>query len=329
MKIESRGGRIVSGAALLCLLELTPGPAAAQAWPSRPITWVVPYGAGSGNDILARNVGLRLAQRLGQPIVIDNKVGASGNIGADYVAKSAPNGYTLLFTSNPLAVTPALFKNVPFHPVNDFTHIAKIGTGNMALVVNPVVFPVKTLDELVAAARARPGKLNYSSSGPGTPHHLTMELLKKQLGLDVVHIPYKGAPAALNDLVAGQVQLAMVPVHTALPHARAGKLVVIAVSGKGRSVLAPESPSFDELGLKDLDMDLYYAVSGPANMPRDIVMKLNQEIAAVMALAETRESMLQQGMIPDTTTPDELTAMIRSDAERWKKFIAETKITAD
>lgn len=321
------------GKALLGLLVfctgLTPSIGSGQAYPTRPITLVTPYAAGSGIDAMARLVGSHLSQRLGQPVIVDNKPGASGNIGSELVAKSAPNGYTLMVQSTPLVVTPAPYKNVPYDPVADFTHLVKIGIGSMALVVNQVVLPVKTFQELVAAIRARPGKINYGSSGNGTPHHLGMELLKQQLGLDVVHIPYKGATAAVTDLLAGQVQMALFPVNAVLPHAKAGKLRVIAVSGKARSVLAPDSPSFDEVGLPRLDLDLYYFISGPANMPRDIVIRLSQDIATIMRSADMREAMLKLGNEAATSTPEELTALIRTDVERWKKFISETKITAD
>lgn len=318
---------------LLCLLlsacTLLPAAGFGQAWPSRPITLVVPYTPGTGPDILARTIGQRLGERLGQPVVIDNKPGASGNIGADLVAKAAPNGYTLMLTVNTFVITPALFPNLPYDPVGDFTTIGKVAEGNVALVVNPQTLPVRTLDELVAYVRARPGKINYGSPGNGTPQHLAVELLKQRLGLDMVHVPYKGAAGANTDLLAGQIQLMVLPLHTALPFARAGRLNVIAVSGENRSVIAPDSPSFAELGLKNLAIDLYFWLAGPAGLPREIVAKLNQEVAAILALPEVRASLLKQGLIIATGTPEDIASTIKFDVERWKKFIAETKIRAD
>ena len=298
-----------------------------QPYPSRPVTLVVPYAAGSGVDILARILTAKLGQRLGQPIIVEAKPGAGSAIGTDFVAKSVPNGYTLMLTTNVLPVLPALYRSVPFNPVSDFTHISKVATGSMALVVNPTVLPIKSLDELVARARAEPGKLNYSSAGNGTPHHLGMELLKQQLGLDIVHIPYKGATGALNDLLGGQVPLAMFPVNVALPYVKDGKLAVIAVSGKGRSILAPEAPSFDELGLKNLDIDVYYLISGPAKLPPEITAKLNSEIAST--LNDVREPLLALGLLAEHSTPDALATLINVDVARWKELITSARITVE
>src|SRR5216117_361666 len=205
--------------------------------------------------------------------------------------------------------------------------IVRVANGNVALVVNAAALPVRNLEELKAAARER--KLSYSSPGNGTPQHLAVELLKQRLGIDILHVPYKGAAQALTDLLGGQVQLAVLPVHTALPHARAGKLTVIAVSGERSSVLAPDSPSFAELGLANLDIDLYFWIAGPAGLPREIVRKWNQEIASIVSAPEVRETLMKQGMVPAPGSPEEISAQIRADVERWKKFIADTGITAD
>ena len=305
------------------------GAANAQAWPERPVTLIVPYTPGTGIDIIARTLSPRLAERLGQGFVVENKPGASGNLGADAVAKAQPNGYTMMITVNTFVITPALFKSLPYDPVNDFAVAGRLAAGNIALVVNPNVLPVKTLDELAAYVRARPGRINYGSPGNGTPQHLAVELLKQRLNLDMVHVPYKGAAAANIDLLGGQISLMVLPVHTALPFAKAGRLNVIAVSGESRSVLAPDSPSFAELGLKGLDIDLYFWIAAPARTPREIITRVNREVTAILALPEVRETLLKQGLIPSSSTPDEMAAIIKSDIERWKKFIAETKITAD
>jgi len=321
------------GSVLACLLALcfglAPAASAAQGYPGRPIRMVVPFTPGTGIDIIARTLGPPITQRWGQPVVVDNKPGASGNIGADVVAKAQPDGYTLMVTVNTFTMTPALYKNLPYDPLKDFATVGRVANGNIALVVNPAVMPVKTLDELTAYARARPGKLSYASPGNGTPQHLAMELLKQRLKLDLLHVPYKGAAGALVDLLGGQVQLMVLPVHTALPHAKAGKLQVIAVSGESRSVLAPDLPSFAELGLKNLDIDLYFWIAGPAGTPRDIIRKWNQEVASVLTLADVRESLLNQGLVPSPSSPAEIAERIKADIGRWKTFMAETKITAD
>ncbi|MBI3372367.1 MAG: tripartite tricarboxylate transporter substrate binding protein [Betaproteobacteria bacterium] len=316
-------------AALVCLSVLLPVLAQAQAYPSRPITLVVPYTPGTGIDIIARTLGPRITQRWGQPVVVDNKPGASGNIGADVVAKAKPDGYTLMVTVNTFVITPALFKNLPYDPVADFATVGKVATGNVALVVNPTALPVRTLEELKTAARSQPGKFSYSSPGNGTPQHLAVELLKQRLGVDFLHVPYKGAAGALTDLLGGQVQLAILPVHTALPHFKAGKLAVIAVSGERRSVLAPDLPSFAELGLDNLAIDLYFWIAGPAGTPREVILRWNQEVASILQLPEVRDSLLKQGLVPSPGTPEEIAEQIRSDVDRWKKFIAETGIKAD
>jgi tripartite-type tricarboxylate transporter receptor subunit TctC len=310
-------------------LAMFAGLCAAQSYPSRPITLVVPATPGSGPDVVARTFGQKLSQRVGQPVVVDNKPGASGNIGAALVAKAAPDGYTLMVTINNFVITPALYKDLPYDPVEDFTTISRLAVGNLALVANPKVLPVQTLKELTAQSRANPGKLNYGSPGNGSPIHLAVELLKQKLGLDIVHVPYKSMGGFMNDLLGGQIQLSIIPVHTALPHAKAGRLNVLAVSGENRSALAPDLPSFGELGLKDVDIELYYWVAGPAGLPRAMVQELNQHAVAILAMPDVREGLQKQGLIPSSSTPEQIGSTIKTDVARWKKFVGEAKITAD
>ena len=326
---STRGAARAARAILATGLLLGAAGAFAQAYPGRPITFVVPYTPGTGIDIVARTVGPRLSQKLNQPVLVENKPGASGNIGADYVAKSRPDGYTVMVNVNTFTITPALYKNIPYDPVKDFATITKAARGNIALAVNPVALPVKTLAEFVAKAKSEPGKLTYSSPGNGTPQHLAMEVLKQRLGMDIQHIPYKGAAGATTDLLGGQVQASILPVHTALPHQRTGKLTLLAVSGESRSVLAPDIPTFSELGQKNLGLDLYFWFAAPAGTPPDVVATLNKEIGAILALPEIRETMLKQGLIPESSTPEAIAGEIKSDLERWKKFVAERNITAD
>ncbi len=310
-----------------CIALLWSTAAFTQAYPSRPITLVVPYAAGSGLDPLARTLVANLSPRLGQPFVVDFRPGAGSAIGSDIAAKSAPNGYTLMLSTSILPVLPALYKNLAFDPVRDFTHISKIAVGSMALVVNQNVLPVKSLNELVARAKAQPGKLNYASSGNATPHHLGMEMFKRELGLHIVHIPYKGATAALNDLLAGHVHMAMFPVNVLLPYVKDGRLSVIAVSGSGRSILAPDAPSFEELGLKRIDIGVYFFISGPAKLPPEITAQLNAEIART--LNEVKGPLLATGLVTEHSTPEALTELIKADMVRWKDLITQANITVD
>ena len=298
----------------------------AQEYPTRPITLVVPYTPGTGIDIIARTVGPKISERWGQPVVVENKPGASGNIGAAQVAKARPDGHTMMVTVNTFTMTPALYPSLQYDPIKDFTPTGRVATGSLALVAHAGL-PVKDLQQLVTAAKSK--ELNYSSPGNGTPQHLVMELLKQRMNLNILHVPYKGAAQALTDLLGGKVQLAVLPVHTALPHAKAGKINVIAVSGERRSVLLPDAPSLAEVGLKDFDIDLYFWIAGPARLPREIVQKWNEELASILELAEVRQVLINQGMVPAPSSPEVIRKLIARDIERWKKFIAQTGIKAD
>jgi tripartite-type tricarboxylate transporter receptor subunit TctC len=295
---------------------------------NRVITFVVPYTPGTGPDNLARIVGPRLAHRLGATAVVENKPGASGNIGADFVAHAKPDGSVLMVTVNTFTITPSLYKSLPYDPVNDFTPIAKLGVGNVALVVNAQV-PAKNFEEFIALAKSEPGKMSYGSPGKGTPQHLAMEVLKKRYGLDILHVPYKGAAGANTDLLGGQIQLAVLPVHTALPFVRAGKVRMLAVSGDKRSTFAPDIPSLAELGAGNVDLSLYFWLAGPAGLPADQVAQMNREVDAVLAMPEVKEQLAKQGMIPATGSPAQLGDTIKQDIDRWKQFVTEQKITAD
>jgi tripartite-type tricarboxylate transporter receptor subunit TctC len=301
----------------------------AEPYPSRPVTMIVPYTPGTGIDIVARTLGPKIAERWGQAVVVDNRPGNSGNIGAHAVATAPPDGYTLMTTVIAFAMTPALTKTLPYDPIRDFTPIAKVATGSMALAVNPTKLPVKSLAELIAAARERPGKLNYASPGNGTPQHLGMELFKQRLGIDIVHVPYKGAAGAMQDLVGGQVEIAYLPVHTALPFVAAGKLRILAVASNKRSILAPDAPSFKELGYDDMDIELWYGIFGPARLPAEIVAKWSGELAATLDLDDVKEVLLKQGLVPTFAPSDALGALMRDDVTRWRAVIERAGIQPD
>jgi len=304
--------------------------AQAQQFPTRPVTLIVPFSPGTGIDILARVIAPKLSERWRQPVVVENKAGASGNIGTDLVAKSDADGYTLMVTVNTFAITPSLIKNTPYDVTRDFSPISKIATATYCFAVNPKVFPAGNMQEAVALIRKNPGKYFFGSPGNGTPHHIGMELIKLRLGLDVTHVPYKGFAGAMQDLVGGQVHMMFTLVHSAIPQARAGRIRILGVTGAKRSAQFPEAPTFREQGIDFMDdVDAWYAVLGPAKLPDELVARLNADVNAVMALADVKESLLKQGLVPATSTPQELGALVKSDLQRWAKVIAEAHITAD
>jgi len=322
--------RIVATTVLLAMPWASALGQAAPTFPSRPVTLVVPFTPGTGIDILARAIGPALGQRWNQPVVVENKPGASGNIGADIVAKAPPNGHTLMVTVNTFAITPALFKSMPYDPVGDFAPVSKIAVATYAFAVNPNVLAANNLADAIAAIRARPGQLHFASPGNGTPHHVGMELIKLRLGLNAVHVPYKGFAGAITDLIGGQVQMMFTLVHSSLPHVRAGRIRILAVTGAGRSPQFPEAQTFREQGIDFMDdVDAWYAVMAPGKTPPDLVAKLNADVNAVMNLPEVRENLVKQGLIPSTSTPAELAALIKSDLVRWAKVVSDAKITAD
>ncbi|OGS01275.1 MAG: Twin-arginine translocation pathway signal, partial [Elusimicrobia bacterium RIFCSPLOWO2_12_FULL_59_9] len=248
-------------------------------------------------------------------------------IGTEAVAKAPADGYTLLMTATTLVQSAVLNKSVPYDP-KAMTPIGLAAVGNLSLVANPSV-PARSVAELVALAKARPGQLNYASPGNATPHHLAMELLKLHFGMQLVHVPYKGTAGAVADILGGQVQLMFLPVHVALPQVQAGKLNMLASGGVQRSPATPEVPSLAEAGVRDIDVDIWYALLGPAGLPRDVVALLNAELAAILGDAQTRAGLLKQGLNPRTGTPAELAKLIESDLERWGRVVREARITAD
>lgn len=318
----------VRGWVLLILLFAT-ARADAQSYPARPIALIVPFTPGSGIDIIARTLGQKLSERWGQPVVVDNKPGASGGLGAELVAKAPPNGYTVMVTAAAMAVLPALSKTPPYGPVRDFTAVAETTTGHLALTVNPKSLPVTSLKEFVAAAKARPGRLNYSSPGPGTLQHLGTELLKQKFGVDVIHIPYRGASGALTDLVAGQVDLAVLPVHTALPFTSTGQLRMLAVSTPERSPLAPDVPTFVELGYPHMVFELWYGVFGPPKLPPDVVATWERELAAVLAEPDIQGPWEKQGLQPHYAPSREFAPLVKREYARWREVGEKAGLTAD
>ena len=327
-RIAVRIRRHLLAAALVIIGGAAVSPATAQPYPAKPIRVIVPFTPGTGMDILARTVGPKLSERMGQGVVIDNRPGASGNIGNEVVAKSAPDGYTLMVTANTFVIAPALSKSLPFDPVRDFTPVTEMATGTMALATHPSL-PANSVAALVKLARTHPGQINYASPGNGTPQHMAAELFKLITGIQMVHVPYKGSAGAVTDLVGGQVPVMFLPLHTALPHAKTGRLRVLAQSGARRSAVGPDIPTFDQAGVHGVDVDFWYGMLAPGNLPRDIVIKLNAEIASILRIAEVKESLGRQGLDAVTGTPEQFAQLIRTDLAKWARVVLDARITPD
>jgi len=305
----------------------------AQAYPSKPIRLVVPFPAGGATDLLARALAQRLGQSLGQTVVVDNKSGGGGSLGSAEVAKAAPDGYTLLIaTSSTHAIGPHLNPKLPYKttgPNSDFTPIAHVADATNVLLV-PLDLPVKNVKELIAYAKARPGQLNYASSGNGTIVHLTSEAFKAQAGLFITHIPYRGTALAIPDLVSNKVQMLFDSIVSGMPHVKDGKLRALAVTGRTRSALAPELPTVSESGLPGFVSTTWFGIYGPRGLPADITARLNAEFNKAMQSADVRERLARLGAdVAAANTPAQFAALVQADSDRWAALIRDRKITLD
>ncbi|HEX7437281.1 MAG TPA: tripartite tricarboxylate transporter substrate binding protein [Caldimonas sp.] len=297
--------------------------------PGRSIRIVVPFSPATGIDILARTLGQKLAEKWKIGVVIDNRVGASGNIGTEAAAKAPADGYTLLMTANTIVLNRSLFKNIPYDPIRDFAPVAPLAIASMALVTHPSI-KARTAGEFIALAKANPGKINYGSPGNGTPHHLAMELFKHETGIDMTHVPYRGTGPAVTDLLGGQIGAMFLPIHVALPHLQAGKLNILAAGSLQRTPVTPDIPSLAEAtGVKNIDVDIWYAVYAPAATPADVVSRLNAEMNALLRQADVRDTLGKQGLVATGGTPEQLAQMTRGDMERWAKVVRAAKIEAN
>jgi tripartite-type tricarboxylate transporter receptor subunit TctC len=302
--------------------------AAQQSYPSQPIRFIVPFTPGTGMDLIARHVGPKLTERLGQPVVVENRPGASGNIGAEAVAKAVPDGHTLMVGANTLVIAANLYKNVPFHPLKDFAPVTLAATTTMVLVVNPAT-GIETVRDLVAKAKAAPGKLTYGSPGIATPHHMAMELFKDLTGTDLLHVPYKGSAGAVTDLVSGQINVMFLPIHQVLPYKEAGRLRMLAAAGSKRHPSAPDLPTLGELGIKGAEVaDIWYAFYAPKDVPAPILARLNTELRAILAQPEAKSVFQKVGLDVASSTPEELFALMKRDYARWGEIIRKNNITA-
>ena len=300
----------------------------AQTYPAKAIRIVVPFPAGGTSDILSRAVGQKLTEEWKQPVIVDNRPGASANIGADIVVKSPPDGYTLLCASTIHTINPALYSKLGYDPVRDFTPITLIAATSQVLAVHPSV-PVKTVKEFIAYAKKRPGELHYSSAGNGSQPHLTAEMFKTRTGINIVHVPYKGAPPAMTDLLAGHVALTFATSPSAVPHARTGKLRALAVSTAKRISALPEVPTIDEAGVPGFEASGANGLVGPAGMPPAIVERLNAAVVRIVKDPAMSKFLSDQGAEPWTTTPGEYAAYIKSEVAKWAKAVKDSGAKVD
>ena len=304
------------------------GIAQADSYPSKPIRIIVPYPPGGFNDTLARTLGQKLNEKWGQAVIVDNRPGGGTTIGTNLAAKSAPDGHTVLIVSFAFVVNPALYAALPYDSNKDFSPIVLAASTPNLLVVNPQL-PVKSVKELVALAKSKPGKLNYASAGNGSSNHLSMELFKSLTGIDAVHIPYKGSAPAVTDLIGGQVDMMFDNVPNVLPQVKAGKLRALAVSSKDRSPFIKDLPSVAEAGVPGFDVSVWFGVVAPAGTPQPVIAKLNAEINAILKRPEIRQSFNNQGVETSGGTPGDFAAFIAVQSTKWAKVVKDSGAKAE
>jgi tripartite-type tricarboxylate transporter receptor subunit TctC len=319
-----RFGPVVAVVGVLCV-----APAVAQPYPAKPVRFVLPYPPGGGSDTIGRPLAQKMGEGLGQQVVVENRGGASGNIGMEHVARSAPDGYTIVMAlTAQLAVNPGLFRKLPYDPVRDFAPITLLGAGGYILVVHPSL-PVKSVKELIALARARPGQIAYSSSGNGSGGHLAAELLNSMAGIRMLHVPYKGGGPALMDMIAGHVQLLFSTQLASWPHVQSGRIRALAVSTAKRPASVPDLPTVAEAGVPGFDAGVWYGLLAPAGTPREIIMKLNGEIVRALNQPDYRKLLVGNTIEPIGSPPEELARYIRSEIEKWSKVIRDANVRVD
>ena len=303
--------------------------ALAQSFPSKPVKMIVPFPPGGGTDILARPLAQKLSEKWGQPVIIDNRGGAGGNIGVKAAADAEPDGYTIILgVQGTHAVNPSLYANAGFDTLRDFAPITMVANTPNIVVVHPSV-PAKNMQEFIAYAKANPGKLNYATPGNGTPSHLATEMMKSVAGVDLAHVPYKGSGPALTDMLGGQTQVWIANAPVVLPHIKTGKLRALATTSAKRPAVASHIPTLQEAGLKGYEADTRYGIYAPAKTPRPILDKLNADIVEALRSPEIRETYASQGAEVVANSREEFTAKVRDDLAKWKKVIADLKLRID
>jgi tripartite-type tricarboxylate transporter receptor subunit TctC len=315
---------------LVCVMSLCwPPVVCAQSYPAKPIRFYTPYPPGGTTDILARIVGAKMHEAWGQPVVVEAKPGAGGNIGADFVAKSTPDGYTLLMgASGPLAINASLFSKLPYDPAKDFAPVVLSASVPLVLVAHPSL-PVKNVREFIALIKARPGQFNYASAGPGSPQHLTAEMFKFMTKVEMTHIPYKGSGPAIVDLIGGQIPFAFESMIPVLPHVKGGKLRGLAVTSAARSPVLPEIATVAEGGVPGFESIAWYGVVAPAGTPKEIVAKLNGEMVRIANMPDIKQRLMEMGSPPVAGTPDQFGALIRSEIPKWAKVVKQANVSLD
>jgi len=328
MPASSRGlAQALAGFMAACYVA-APSAQGTAVYPQRNVQIVVPYTPGTGADIIARVLGPRLAERWNVGVIADNRPGATGNIGADFVAKAVPDGHILLMTATSFCTTPALSAKLPFDPVKSFAPVIQVAASELILVVHPQL-PANSMREFIALAKRRPGQLFYASPGNGGPQHLTAELIKLETGIDIVHVPYKGMAGALTDLMGGNVQAMVSGIQTVAPQVRAGRLRMLATMGEKRSAAFPDVATMQEQGLPTLVVETWYGLFAPAGTPGGVVAKLNADINALLREADVRESLARQDMNTVGGSAERFGDMVRRELARWARVVTAAKIKAD
>lgn len=332
MKHGIRWWAIAAGCTLAAggaMAQTRAAPGDAAKYPSRLVRLQVGYSAGGAVDVSARLIAQRMTEALGQSTIVENRPGADGIVASDYVAKSPPDGHTLAYISAGHTMNPALHPtSLPYHPVRDFAPVSMVATGAQTLVVNPSL-PARSVKELVALARAKPGQINFASSGAGGPMHLSSELLKVVAGIDIVHVPYKGGGPALNDVIGGQIEMTFIGAPASMPHIRSGRLRILAVSTAKRVAALPDVPTVAESGYPGFEVGALYAVLAPAGTPAAIVGRLSGDLARIVALREVRERLAALGLEMVGSTPEHLTAFMTADVAKWSKLVQRIGLKTD
>ncbi len=310
------------------LMVLVGSIGAQQSYPSKPIRFIVPFPPGGSTDPMARMAAQKLVERLGQPVIVDNRPGGNTIIGTDAVAKAPPDGYMILVTSNAFVTSPSLFPHLPYDTIKDFDQVATIAKFQNVLVLNTTV-PANTLEEFIALAKAKPGQLNYASSGVGTNVHLVGELFNIVVGTKMQHIPYKGSGPLISDLIGGQIQLSFQVPISVIAHIKSGKLKAIAVTGETRLAALPQVPTFAEAGLPDFALTGWYVIAAPAGTPKEIIGKISREMAVILVLPEIQGYLVKLGSEAFISTPDQVTALIKADIVKYARIIKDANIKMD
>ncbi len=319
--------RLLCSAMLALASTALPHIAFAQKWPAQPIRIIVPYTAGGGSDNIARALGTELSRELGQPVIVDNKPGASAMLGAEMVARAAPDGYTLLLADMPHTITPSLYKT-PYDALKDFTAVAMVGSSPLILAVNPKL-KAQTVQDYLAMAKASPGKLNLASGGNGTATHLVGELMKLQTGVFITHIPYKGSGQAIADVVAGHIESMFTSAPTVVPHVKSGSLRALATTGTKRMTALPNVPTFEESGMKGLAVSHWFGLLGPAKMPASVQTALHDAVTRALKAPALQNKLESLGVDITPQTPAQFATLMEADTIRWAKIVKERNIKAD